>query len=195
MKGILEIGDTFIDIGSNEGYFSVVASGCVGPSGRVFAVEPQRRLQGVIRRNLGLNGAENATVVELAISDKEGLGELNLSPSMNTGATSFLRRTRYSSRRQVVRTATLTEFLDHYGIARADLIKMDVEGWEYEAILGSREIFREGRVRAICLEIHDGHLRERGLSGTDIVNFLLECGYRYSAENDALIFRLPETGR
>src|SRR5262245_6668785 len=49
-------GDVFVDLGANEGYFTVLGAKLVGPSGRVIAIEPQDRLAGVIEENLRLNG-------------------------------------------------------------------------------------------------------------------------------------------
>ncbi len=48
-------GATFVDVGANEGYFSVAAAKRCGRSGRIIAVEPQQRLQPIIRENLRIN--------------------------------------------------------------------------------------------------------------------------------------------
>src|SRR4029453_5378744 len=55
VQHILRPGDVFIDVGANEGYFSIVGSHSVG-NGRVWTIEPQIRLVPVIRENLRLNG-------------------------------------------------------------------------------------------------------------------------------------------
>jgi FkbM family methyltransferase len=191
LRQVLKPGGTFADVGANEGFFSLLASRIVGPAGRVLAVEPQQRLQEVLRRNFALNGAGNVTVTASAVSDAEGVAELNLAPSMNTGASSFTARTRYRLKRQSVPTETLAEIVRKWGVERVDLVKMDIEGWEYEAILGSRALFSERRVGAIVLELHDDHLRRRGLEAGRITGFLTECGYAHAAQFDALVFALP----
>jgi len=191
LKQILRPGGTFADVGANEGYFSLIASRIVGAGGRVLAVEPQKRLQEVLRRNFDLNGASNATIAAAAVSDAKGAAELNLAASMNTGSSSLMRRTRYRPRQETVPTETLAEIARQAGIGRIDLLKMDIEGWEYEAILGSRSLFEEGRVRAIVIEIHADHLRARGLEAGAIVDFLTGCGFRVATEFKALVFVLP----
>ena len=60
---------------------------------------------------------------------------------------------------------------------KIDLIKIDIEGFEYEAILGSKELFSQGRVRNIALELHDSTLFRRGKKMEDITRFLESCGY------------------
>lgn len=185
---LLQPGQVFADVGANEGYFSVMASRLVGARGRVLAVEPQSRLQPVLRRNFALNHADNVTITAAVVSDSIGVAELNLAPSMNTGATSLIRSTRYALRQETVPALPLAEMLARAGLTTVDLLKLDIEGWEYEAILGSREIFRDGRVRAITLELHPEHLEKRGLGIAPIMAFLQEAGFRHAPEYETLVF-------
>jgi FkbM family methyltransferase len=192
LKRFLRPGDAFADVGANEGYFSVVASRIVGTTGRVLAVEPQGRLQPVLMRNFEINGCRNATVTAAAVSDAAGVAELNLAPSMNTGASSLMQRTRYTPRRETVPTRTLDDIIKASGMGRVNLLKMDIEGWEYEAILGSRPLFEAGVIRAITVELHEDHLRARGLGIKPIVDFLTGCGYSRITESDTVVFALPD---
>jgi FkbM family methyltransferase len=190
LKKVLRPGGVFADVGANEGYFSVVASRIVGASGRILAVEPQNRLQAVLLRNFAINGAANATVTAAAVSDAPGVAELNLAPSMNTGASSLMQRTRYTPERETVPTRTLEDIVAKSGIVRIDLLKMDIEGWEHEAVLGSRALFESGQIRALTIELHDDHLRARGLTSKPIVDFLIGCGYQRASEFETLVFTL-----
>jgi len=63
------------------------------------------------------------------------------------------------------------------GIERIDLLKVDIEGAEYEAILGSQDIFRRKRVKVIAIEYHPKLLAKRGLLAYTIHDFLRESGY------------------
>lgn len=188
LRRLLRPGQVFADVGANEGYFSVLASRLVGSSGRVLAVEPQSRLQPVLRRNFALNHADNVTITAAVVSNDIGVAELNLAPSMNTGATSLIRSTRYGLQRESVPALPLAEILTRAGLTTVDLLKLDIEGWEYEAILGSQDIFRQGRVRAITLELHPQHLEKRGLSITPIMEFLQAAGFRHAPEFETLVF-------
>src|SRR5262245_15846414 len=76
----LRQGMTFVDLGANEGYFTIQGAKLVGPAGRVVAVEPQDRLIPVIERNLTLNDLDNVTIVNEAISDSERSMTLYLPP-------------------------------------------------------------------------------------------------------------------
>ena len=69
LEGLLTPGDTFLDLGANEGFFSILASKIVGTEGKVIAIEPQTRLQSVLVRNIAENNAFNINVYQRVISD------------------------------------------------------------------------------------------------------------------------------
>ncbi len=162
LRRYLRPGGTFVDIGANEGFFTVQAAKIVGPAGRVLAVEPQGRLQEVIRKNLELNGLKNVTLVRSAVSDRPGEAELHISPSTNTGSTGLSQSTRYRVPHEAVPVNTLEAILERAGIQVVDLMKMDIEGFEYEAITGAEKLFRDKRVKALALETHPELMRARG---------------------------------
>jgi FkbM family methyltransferase len=177
IKATLQPGSVFVDLGANEGYFSVIASKIVGAEGKVVAVEPQSRLQRVIGKNLSLNGCENVEVLPLAINDESKPLTLHLSPDVNTGSTSMIQTTRYPLFKQDVPSITLNELFQQQAIVNCDLLKVDIEGYEYEAIMGSPELFTFHRIKAIALELHPKLLARRNLSGETIAKFLSDCGY------------------
>ncbi len=162
LVALLEPGKVFVDLGANEGYFTIQGARLTEPDGRVVAVEPQDRLIPVLQENVRLNDVKNVTIVHAAISSKRGAAELHLAPDINTGSTSFYRATRYSVPTQIAKTITLADLLDEHDVARVDLMKVDIEGAEYEAILGSPEVFEDHRVKAIALELHPAVLARRG---------------------------------
>jgi FkbM family methyltransferase len=181
LEGALHEGGVFVDVGANEGYFSIVASKMVGPSGKVIAVEPQSRLQPVLERNVALNGAANVQIRRVAVSDHDGSVQIYLAPDTISGATSLTKTRNYPVPRESVCTMTLAQLLSHDAVEQVDLMKMDIEGFEYEAILGAKELFRAHRVRKLALELHTSILRKRGLNPQDIVSFLREAGYSISS--------------
>lgn len=178
LRRYLQPSSIFVDVGANDGYFTVLGGSLVGPGGRVIAVEPQARLQAVLARNLQLNRLDNVSLYPVAISDSEGTAVLHLSPDLNTGSTGLTRRTCYKVARQPVRMVTLTRVLSDARVEQVDLMKMDIEGFEYEAVFGSRELFATGRIRAVALELHPDQMRDRGRDPVELVGFLRDSGYR-----------------
>jgi hypothetical protein len=81
MRAVLESflgpGKVFVDLGANEGYFTVLAARLTQPRGRVLAVEPQARLIPIIETNLRINKLD-ATIIHAAVSDHRGAVTLHL---------------------------------------------------------------------------------------------------------------------
>ena len=187
LTSILKEGDLYLDVGANEGYFSIIASKLVGKSGRVLSVEPQGRLQEVIYRNMELNSAFNIHVFQLAISDISGTARISLLPDMNTGGSGLFAATKYKIPTQIVPQVTLSGFIDLLDVTKIKLMKLDIEGFEYEAVLGSRDLFASEVIESIALELHPSILAQRGKSGEEIVAFLEDCGYKQVASYKTLI--------
>jgi FkbM family methyltransferase len=170
-------GSTFVDLGANEGYFTVIGAKLCGASGRVVAVEPQERLLPVIAENLRLNGVNWANVLNVAVTDTPGVATIQLTPDTNNGASGLHRATKYRLPTQPVATRTLAQVLNDEGLARVDLMKVDIEGFEYEALLGSPEVFAQHRVRALALELHPTILTKRNKDVADINKMLADNSY------------------
>lgn len=177
LRAFLRTGDVFVDVGANEGYFSVLGAKQVAQRGRVISVEPQARLLPVIAENLRLNEVTNATVVNAAISASKGSVDLYLAPDTNSGSSGIYNTSKTRLASTPVMTQTLTELLADANIQEAALIKIDVEGFEHEVVMGSQEVFRERRIRALALEFHPEILTSRGLAMGPIGDFLMACGY------------------
>lgn len=184
-------GGTFVDLGANEGYFTVLAANKIGATGRVVAIEPQLRLIPIIETNLRLNDLSWATVLNLAATDIPKLVTIYLSADMNTGATGQQNVAKYPLKTQHVTGLPLAEILDQQGISSVDLLKVDIEGGEYDALLGSRKIFEEGRVRAIALELHPSILKLQNRNQGDITDMLTQCGYHGDTSNGNAVWQRP----
>jgi FkbM family methyltransferase len=182
LRRYLSPGGQFIDLGANEGYFSVLASQIVGSTGTVIAIEPQSRLQQVIHTNLHVNDCVNVRVVRCVVSDKTGKAHLSLAATVNTGSSSLFRSTKYSLPTEEVPSFCLSDLIDHLGVERCDLMKVDIEGAEYDVLISAAEVLRKGIVRHIALEIHQSILERRGLSADHLHNHMIECGYELNTD-------------
>lgn len=187
-RSLLAPGRTCVDIGANEGWFSVLAAGLTGEADRVVAVEPQARLQPVLAANFALNGLDRIRLEAAAVSDRKGEASFFLAPDTNTGASALSCCTRYRLPSQRVRTCTLAELLDKHNLDKVDLLKMDIEGHEHEAILGSPEVFTRGRVRHLALEVHPHLLHQRGRHPGAVQAFLEDSGYAFHPDFHGLVY-------
>jgi FkbM family methyltransferase len=191
LKQYLHPGSTFVDLGANEGYFTVIGARHCGPQGKVVAIEPQLRLLPVIEKNLELNAIQGVQVVNAAITDKEGEGTFFLAASTNTGSSGLHRSAKYALPSQSVQLLRLEQVLDGAGLQSVDLMKVDIEGFEYEALLGSPKVFEQRRVRYLALELHPEVLAERHKDASDITRMLEAAGYRLETSHGNTVWVAP----
>lgn len=188
IKGVLGSGDTFVDIGANEGYFSALAGSMAGAV-RVFAVEPQSQLIPVIERNLSLNGAKNFTVSRLALAEKAGSVTFRLQASVNTGTAGFYNPSWRGTTYETVPTMPLDEYFAAHGIERVRLMKVDCEGGEKLVMEGGKKSLRSRCIEILAWEYHPAVLAAEDIEAMD--SFLRECGYSYMNLNGQTLYCLP----
>lgn len=168
---VLKEGDIFVDVGANIGYFSLLASSIVGDNGKVYSFEPL--YYNNLRDNLKINGTDNVKVYPLALSDQPGEARIFKSASDNRGMSSFREIT--NSVETIVKTDTLDNIIGHDTCP--DLIKIDVEGAEYKALIGMSGIIDRCAPKLI-IEISRDFLIDLDSSAEELCNFLFSRGYR-----------------
>ncbi len=122
----LSEGDVYIDIGSNVGYYSLLASQMVGKTGKVIAVEAAPATFAVLQKNLALNGCLNVTALNVAATAERCRVSIEATDRHNTGANEVRIDTTGAG------TVDGLPFQDIVGdnIGRVRFIKIDVEGSE-----------------------------------------------------------------
>jgi FkbM family methyltransferase len=139
LERTLEPGDVFIDVGAHVGYFSLLASGLVGPQGAVVAIEPLPVSFELLERNIRTNGASNVRAINAAAWDEVTSMPLFGAPDTSAGVTTL-----YPSVAAIhgfrpaatVAAEPLGSLLSHEELLRARMIKIDVEGAEWRVVLG-----------------------------------------------------------
>jgi len=157
MEYTMKPGMTVLDIGANIGYYAMMERGLVGPDGRIIAVEPSPQNVELLRRNIELNGAENISVFECAVSDASSKRTFFLSEksNLNTFHPGTATGTMTGMTPIEVETLSVEDLLSRAGVDKVDYVRMDVEGHEVEVInglLGSIEAGRQSPL--IILETH-----------------------------------------
>ena len=174
----LSPGMTFIDVGANEGVYSVFAARRVGSEGTVWAFEPSRRELDRLRRNLELNGL-TARVFPAALAESGGSGELRVAGYEHEGQNTlgeFSFNTTELARKEAVEIATLDAIVERENPARIHLIKMDIEGAELRMLRGAYETLRHYRP-ILLFEVMDEALRRQGGSRDELLDYLRSQEY------------------
>ena len=192
LQSLLRPGMTFVDIGANWGYFTLLAADLVGPAGRVVSFEPHPALYQRLAQNVGRNHFEWVTTLQVAVAGAEG--EMNLAGyaagTTNWGVSRLTVDAEPGTSNFRVRTATLESLLDAQGAAEVDMLKMDIEGAEGSVLPTMRQGLSRGRYQRILLELHPSALSEQGIAAENLVGELLAFGYRgWRVDHSAAAFR------
>lgn len=175
LETLLRPGDTFLDIGANIGYFSLYAAKLVGAGGKVIAVEPSRRALEKLLINLRLNSAENVLILSVAAGDQTERAVLNLACANNIGASS-LRAALQSVSTETVAVIRLDDVIVPMA-SLPDLIKIDIEGSELNALRGMEEILKTAQP-FVLVELTDTFLHDSGHSALQLVSYMDGLGFR-----------------
>lgn len=160
-------GVRFADIGANVGYFSLLiakhASGAV-----IHSFEPHPLTSRVLALNAWNSGAD-ITTHALALSSGERTLALSTAPT-NLGDT----RTRASDTADMIAPAARLD--DLLPEAVFDLVKIDVQGFEPDVLVGMTEALRRSPDVVIVSEFWPKALRERGLDPMDVLRIFTSLG-------------------
>jgi FkbM family methyltransferase len=128
-------GAIVFDIGAHVGFYTLLASVLVGPSGKVFAFEPHPRNLRYLKEHLRLNAIANVRIIEAAVSDFNGASW------MEEGRNSCTAHLASQGTLQVT-TLSLDDAVSRGELPIPGYIKIDVEGAELQALSGASSILQ-----------------------------------------------------
>jgi FkbM family methyltransferase len=179
-SGIDLAGMTVYDVGAFQGlltlFFSLRAK-------RVVCFEPHQRNHKRLVENLALNGVKNVEVRKVGVGSRPETRKLVGSVLMSGGATvderraADLRRERIKTSMQEIPIVALDDEIASAGLPVPDFIKIDIEGWELEALRGAANILKFCQP-ALFLEMHGETILEKKRKAAEIVDFLWDRNYR-----------------
>jgi len=127
----IQSGDVVVDAGAFPGDYTLFAARRVGPSGRVIAFEPGEKNRRVLERNLKKSRVHNVTVLPYGLWSHR----VRLGLDANGLATS-VRAQRHG---EMIEAVPLDFALSETGVDRIDVLKMDIEGAELQALEGAMD--------------------------------------------------------
>jgi FkbM family methyltransferase len=193
----LRPGDTFVDVGANIGYFSVLASQLVGPEGQVVAIEASRAFQDRLEQNARLNGCTNIRAVQTAVSDKQQTLTFILASSNNMGANSIVPYDGPAESTFEIEAFPLPDVLESDEIAKARVIKVDVEGAEGSVVRGMAPLLDQLRPDAeVTVEVTPDRIAQLGDSVEELLDTMRKAGFHvYRLANEYAAATYPSALR
>lgn len=174
---ILKKGDVFVDIGTNIGLFSLIASKIVGDEGKVLCFEPAPLTFSRLSENVKLNDFKNIDIKNLGLSDKQGELTFYISNNGYDAWNSFApsQDNKLESSIQVY-VSTLDIELININKTKIKLVKIDVEGWEKFVLFGGKDFFVNYNP-IVMVEFTEENTFNAGYPVHEIYNIMQDFGY------------------
>jgi len=172
-------GDNVLDIGAHIGLFSTAAAQLTGNVGKVFAFEPAAETNELLKQTIAINHFENLIEPHNeAMGAHSGKTTFYVSAIKGDNSNSLVS---YKDDRELhameVNMFSIDDFVKNKNIQRLAFIKIDVEGAEYDALMGAINTLKT--LKPVCIvAIHPLPIAAKGDSLEKIYDLLIDCGYK-----------------
>lgn len=186
-------GMVVIDVGAHVGYYSLLAASLVGPTGRIYAFEPEDENHRLLKKNIELNGYENIIVTKIAISDTVGNSSLHRT-ALDSGRHSMFHHGLPEQDSVTIETTSLDSFLESEGLPSVDLIKVDVEGAEEAVLNGMPQLIERSSNLKLIMEFNPALLNSAGVTPLTFLERLTANNWTVNLidETDGQSLALPD---
>lgn len=173
-------GTTVYDVGAFHGLLALLFA---SRARKVVCFEPNTQNHKRLLENLALNGIRNVKAIKSGVGSRRETLRMTGSPLMPGGASldrkygEELSRAGVETVEEEISLVTLDDQIREANLPVPDFIKIDIEGWEIEALRGARQTL-ELHKPVVFLEMHGETIREKKRKVAEIVAFLWNIGYR-----------------
>ncbi|MBI0577793.1 FkbM family methyltransferase [Neobacillus cucumis] len=175
-------GDVVVDIGANVGLFSILAGYLVGDSGKVYCFEANKSIFQFLQDNISMNWLRKTVhPFNKAIYSSQDILTFTIDAGNHTLSTLYevdqWNKNGYHD--SLIQVQVESEPLDNYfnQIDHIRLLKMDIEGAEYDAFLGMEKFLTHGKIENISFEWNIPMLKERTEPLLELLKFYSNQGY------------------
>jgi|AntDeeMetagen285_2_1112576.scaffolds.fasta_scaffold05789_2 FkbM family methyltransferase len=167
--------DVFFDLGANHGIYTCLAGTRLN-AGSVVSFEPNPETCAELRQNVALNDlTDRVTIFQAAVADESGKADLFSDKNM-TGSSLVESQKGSGTQTIQVDVVALDSLVDAESLPIPDVVKIDVEGAELQALHGMRSLL-EDQCRLIYCEVHDSAVTGFDTTQTDVERFLCDAGF------------------
>jgi len=181
----LKPGQTILELGANIGYYALLESKKIGPTGRIYALEPAPDNLALLQKNIELNGVgEYVTAEHGAVGDETKTATLHLVDKSNLhciNEDAELKPDLNFVGKVDVPMFRVDDYLEQRGIdpKSVDVLRMDIEGFEVEAFAGMPNLFNQDGELLIFVEIHPELIKHRlgDQAYVDFINSIADANF------------------
>ncbi|RZK26360.1 MAG: FkbM family methyltransferase [Flavobacterium sp.] len=177
-KKYINKGNTIIDVGANIGFHTLYFAELTGMSGKVIAIEPIPVNIRSLRNNVALNGLSNVQIYERAFANENKTLNIHIDQAeKNPGSFNL-----YDHKDQNTEIICVKgdDLLNEIGAGKIDFIKIDVEGYEFEALKGLKHTLEQSKP-IIIFEFDRNYQLKNAGDPAEIFNFLVALSYSFQS--------------
>ena len=178
-------GNIVVDIGANIGFFTLIMANGVKKEGKVFSFEPELENYKLLSKNVKENNLQNIILENKAVGNKNGSAEMYLASKENNIYSQSMHRifsskiVSQNSTPITIKIIKLDDFFEKLDlIKKINLIKIDVEGAEFDVLKGMNKILDSNKDLKIIMEFSLENLQDFGSKPDEVVDFLLKKNFK-----------------
>ena len=177
--------NSFIDVGANIGYFTVSIGKKLSEKGPIIAIEPEPINFRILKRNVKINNL-TAILEDAALSTEEGYADLLLNEENKGGHSLFSHDPSLYEGKIQVKTTTLNNIVKKYNPPEPILVKIDVEGYEYNIFKAGDKLLEKKCV--MIVEFSPPFMRILDQNPKGLLELVSKFGYKiYDISQEKLI--------
>lgn len=177
LKQQIRQGDICLDVGGNTGIYAMLFAQQTGETGAVYVFEPIRRNTLAILLAAEINEFGGVRVFEGVAGSENGQVKIVIPES--DGAYAHIKKHANEMEGMLVRSVTLDTFIENSQLNRIDILKIDVEGAEFEVLQGARGLLAcvERSPRIVMIELCTQFLADFDTSIDAVISYMGNFGY------------------
>lgn len=166
-------GDVVYDVGAFLGLHTIFFAKSVGENGKVIAFEPSFCSYQALKNNIELNSLDNVIPINIALGQTVGLGIIG-GDDMSSYSLRELSKKDDSGHEVVIMPGDLA--VVEKNLPQPNIVKIDVEGYEYLVIKGLENTLRKKFCRLVCCEVHPEFFTH-GVTSKMVIDLLRDFGF------------------
>jgi FkbM family methyltransferase len=181
IKDVVKKNDVVFDIGSNIGFYTIWMSHFIGSSGRIHAFEPDKKSHERLSNNIDLNQL-NTKVIANRVAIADEVKRVKFTEEQD-GRNHIINNGKDCNvAHQILSCTTIDKYVTDNTINKIKYMKIDIEGFEYQALLGASNTLKKKKIDILQLEINS-QIQNSSVSVDEIVCFIENMGYELCSYN------------
>ena len=171
---------TFVDVGANVGLYTALALSAGEPRGRILCVEPHGESRGYLEKTVAMNacGADLTKILTIApVAVGANIGNIALHSNSENKGDNRIYNDPLLDTAKIVELSTLDTLCENAGITSVDLLKMDIQGAEFQAVKGGEKILRNSPDCILMTEFWAYGIRRAGDDPMGFLALLMDLGF------------------